>query len=323
MSKVILHIGTHKTASTSIQNTFWENAPLLQKRGIIYPRLGDHKPHHGLVLNETRLPEEYHIDGGSHTALAKISDKYAKTDYTVFLSTEEFSRALQLKEIGRLREALSAFDEIEVICMLRTQWQFLQSIYLEVSKTRISPRPPMLVDPVFHKRMHDGLWIDYNCILDELEKTFDPSEITFFDFNTSCKAEGGIVGHMMAHLGIADLLPKFDPVTVNVSPLSLASWAANILCEPRVATKWVIAQTTEALRLEYGDDAKPCLFTREEFARMEQHYGACNAELQRRRAPYQPGFAISPPNAKSLHPFREDISSGYWVQAARQVVKNR
>ena len=64
-----------------------------------------------------------------------------------------------------VRTALAPFDEIEVLCMLRPQWQFLQSIYLELSKHTSPARPPKLVDPVMESGMFEGLWIDYNKLL--------------------------------------------------------------------------------------------------------------------------------------------------------------
>ena len=40
MARIVLHIGTHKTATTTIQNVFHRNATLLAQHGIVYPRLG-------------------------------------------------------------------------------------------------------------------------------------------------------------------------------------------------------------------------------------------------------------------------------------------
>ncbi len=39
-TKIIFHLGTFKTGSSSIQNTLWANRKLLRKQGILYPKTG-------------------------------------------------------------------------------------------------------------------------------------------------------------------------------------------------------------------------------------------------------------------------------------------
>ncbi|APZ55216.1 hypothetical protein ACFO5Z_15765 [Salipiger abyssi] len=323
MSKIVIHIGTHKTATTTIQDMFWANAELLAEHGLIYPQLGRHTGHHGLVLDWQGMPGHYKLEQGSLEALAET---YGQSDKTVFLSSEEFSRRQPLASLGKVRAALEGFDEIEVICTLRTQWQFLQSIYLEVSKTRVPPRPPQLVLPVIENGSFEGLWVDYNRLLDALEAVFAPEEITFFDFDTSRRAEGGIIGTLLRHLGIGVDAARLEVVNdgaSNVSPMSLASWTANILAEPKPAPAWLVQNASEALKAEFGDEVKPCLFTREEFRRLKDHYDTRNAELSERRAGVQPEFAISEASQKGLTLFRNEIPSAYWVRMSRRLVADR
>ncbi len=323
MSKVILHIGTHKTATTTVQDMFWANSDLLAQHGLVYPRLNKASGHHGLVPEWPARPKVYELKEGSLGTLAALSAEYADTDKTLFLSSEEFSRDRSLAELGKIREALSAFDSIEVICVLRTQWQFLQSVYLEVSKKNSPPRPPNLVQPAINSGSCGGLWVDYNILLDRLEDVFAPEEISLMDFDTCRHAEGGIIGHLLRHMDI-DLdqsqLELVNEGVSNVSPMSLASWAANILSEPKVAQEWVVRKTTEVMKAEFGDDVKPCLFTRAEFGTLKDHFDARNEALRERRAAVQPDFAISPANADGLTLFRNEISSAYWVRVSRGMV---
>lgn len=323
MSKVVLHIGTHKTATTTVQDMFWTNTTVLAEHGLIYPRLNQATGHHGLVLNWPARPKVYDLPQGSLGTLAELSEQYAGTDQTLFLSSEEFSRDRSLTELGQIREALSGFDKIEVIVVLRTQWQFLQSIYLEVSKKRLPPRPPQLVKPVIESGSYESLWVDYNTLLDRLETVFAPEEITLMDFDTCRRAEGGIIGHLLRHLAI-DLDPgQLELVNngaSNVSPMSLASWAANIVAEPRVAPEWLVDKTVEAMKVEFGEGVKPCLFTREEFRTLKDHFEARNEVLRQRRAAIQPDFALTPATVEGLTLFRNEIHSAYWVRVARRMV---
>lgn len=324
MSKVVLHIGTHKTATTTIQDTFWANAELLWQNGICYPRQGRATGHHGLVFDWGRLPEVYRLPEGSRAALAQIAANHGDSDRTVFLSSEEFSRGdpAGAVDFAELREILSPFDEIEVICTLRPQWQFLQSIYLELSKKRLPPRPPQVVKPVLEKGMFAGLWIDYTLLLDHLETVFAPQEITFVDFETVRRSEGGILNHYLRHLGAgisAEDLEQVNGGTSNVSPVSLASWAANIVADPKVAPAWLVEMATQELRAHCGEDVKPCLFTRGEFSSLAEHFNGRNAVLNDRRRAVQPDFALAANDPAGLTLFRDDLPAAFWVGMSRRL----
>lgn len=323
MSKVILHIGTHKTASTTIQDTFRINADLLAQHGVIYPWLDNHTGHHGLVHGWKGMAKAYQLPGGSLAALQQLAKDYGNSDKTVLISSEEFSRSGPLSVLSEVREALSAFDQIEVVCMLRPQWQFLQSIYLEVSKKRLPVRPPKLVDPVIESGLFEGLWVDYNILLDGLEAVFDPGQITLVDFDSARRGEGGVLGYMLRYLGLglpAEALEQVNGGTSNVSPMPLASWGANILSEPKVAPGWLVDQTTQALKAEYGPKVKTCLFTRDEFRKLKEHFDARNKVLSDRRAKVQPGFTLPEATTEGLGVFRHEINSSFWVQTCRGMV---
>jgi hypothetical protein len=330
MSKVVLHIGTHKTASTTIQDTFWANADLLAQHGLIYPRIAHETitGHHGLVFDWARLPEGYRLPQGSRQALREIADRHAGGSDTVFLSSEEFSRGdpKATVDFGEVRQLLSDFDEIEVICFLRPQWQFLQSIYMEVSRNRLPVRPPQMVEPVIATGMFEGLWIDYNSLLDQLERHFAPEEITFADFNSCRAVPGGILAYLLWHLEI-DLdvaeLKLVNGGASNVSPMPLACWMANMLSEPKTAPPWLIAQVTRALEAHFGPDMKPSLFTRPELVRLHKHFEARNALLQQRRSKVQPDFAVVDKDRTGLSVFRNAIPSAFWVRFCRSMVAQR
>ena len=68
MSKVILHIGTHKTGTTTIQDTFALNRNLLSGKGLVFPEIGKTNGQHGLVMDWIKLPEAYHLDTTAQAA---------------------------------------------------------------------------------------------------------------------------------------------------------------------------------------------------------------------------------------------------------------
>ncbi|MEY8842757.1 hypothetical protein AB9K41_27310 [Cribrihabitans sp. XS_ASV171] len=327
MAKVIVHIGTHKTATTTIQEKFWASAPELADRGIVYPRFNDIPGHHGLTAIWSPVEKEFHLPQGAEAGFAEIVKDYADSDFTVFLSSEEFSRAGPRGGVDfkQLRKQLEGFDEIQVVCVLRQQWQFIQSVYLELSKSKCPPRPPALLTPALNRGVFAGLWADYTLFLDRLEEAFGPENVTFLDFDTCRKAEGGVVGSMLRFLGLDPSEPDLSAMlngASNVSPPPLATWAASLLSEPKLSPPWLVWRAENFLRQEYGPKAKHCLFTRSEFDRLRDHFDPLNEELARRRAPYQPDFRMSSADRSGLSLFREDIGVTFWLQFCRNLAQD-
>ncbi|MFZ1467758.1 MAG: hypothetical protein WAT09_02155 [Paracoccaceae bacterium] len=323
MSKVVLHIGTHKTATTTIQDVFARNAKLLAEHGLIYPKLGRAAGHHGLVMDwSVYLPKIYGLPGGSLASLRRIAADHAAGSHTVFLSSEEFSRGTDTLQVdfSAVREALSGFDDIEVVCVLREQWQFVQSIYLEVSKIRVPPRPPLFVETVLKDDLIEGLWTDYNLLYDLLLKSFPPEAITFLDFDDCRASEGGILGRMLAYLGV-DLAPAalelVNEGRSNASPLPLPAFAANLVAEPKVAPAWLVEATTGAFQVQFGQKARSQLWTREEYRVLRDYAQDRNGRLSDRLLPYQPGFAVHATNQREGDIYREDLRADFWVRSNR------
>lgn len=328
MSKIIVHIGTHKTATTTIQQRFWSFAPELADHGLVYPLLSDSPGHHGLVVPWSPAAEEYRLPGGTEAAFAQIAQDYGDSDYTVLLSSEEFSRAEPKGGVNydALRRLLDGFDEIEIICLLRPQWQFIQSVYLELSKAMSPPRPPELISPALNRGVFAGMWADYTRLLDRLEAAFGPENITLMDFETCRSAEGGVMGTLLRHLGLDPEDEALKPMVTdagaaNVSPPPLAGWASNILSEPKPAPVWLRRRAQHFLVQEYGPRARSCLFTRAEFDRLKDHFDPINAELTQRRQPYQPDFVMAPADRSALTLFREDIGVSFWLQFCRNLAQ--
>lgn len=328
MSRVVLHIGTHKTATTTIQDLFAHNAALLAQHKVIYPSLGKFTGHHGLVTDWVHaLPKSYTLPLGSVGTLRRLAQDYAGTDKTVFLSSEEFSRGASAEKVDfrAVRDALSAFDQIEIICVLREQWQFAQSIYLEIGKYRPVPRPPQIIDSVLKTDLVDGLWTDYNLLLDHLLQAFDPKQISFLDFDRCRTAKGGITGAILHKLGIGQISEELKLVNdgrSNPSPEPLASWSANLIAEPIIPPPVLLEATTGALKVQFGDTARTRLWTRQEFQQLLNYAAPRNKRFTERVASTQPGFCLttSKPASETDRKttiFRDDIPADFWLRCSR------
>lgn len=328
MAKIVLHIGTHKTATTTLQDTFHHNADLLAQHGLIYPRLGKATGHHGLIYDWAHLPPFYKPGHGSRAALRDLADRYANGPGTVFVSSEEFSRCDEgHTDLAAIRRLLDAFESFEVICTLRTQWQFIQSVYLEISKKQRPPRPPEMVRSAIDTGKVTGLWVDYNKLLDRLETVFSPEEITLLDYHSGVAAPGGIIGAFLTHLGLgigADALEPVNQGSSNVSPMPLASWAANVLAQPRIAPEWLVERAGSLLRAHFENkDLTTCIFTAGEIRNLQARFGPLNRELAERRAGIQPGFALSEVLPKDDTVMRGMIDGRFWTRFCREFVRER
>ncbi len=324
MAKVVLHIGTHKTATTTIQNTFHANRSLLARHGLRYPDFGRIQGHHGLVMKWITLPEMFAIHGGPDAAWARIAGLAAKDNATVFISSEEFSRGLPKPQVDfqQVRKLLGGFEQIEVICTLRDQVSYLQSIYLEISK-RQAPAPwPTFLTSALTSDFATGLFLDYNQLNDHLLDAFAPNEIRYVDFGTATPDVGGIVGHFLNLLKIdlgTDELCTVNDGAANVSPAPLASWAASQIAAPYPASASLVALADAALREELGESITTTLYTRAEEMRVLTRYAPRNARFVETISPSNPGFAITAKTIRQEKVYREDISQKFWVRVARRL----
>jgi hypothetical protein len=326
MARVVLHIGTHKTATTTIQDLFRHNAAILARHGLIYPVLDPrHSGHHGLVMDWNPLPKVYELAEGSTTALRRIAAEHAAGQDTVFLSSEEFSRGAAGARVDfrAVRRALAAFDRIQVLCVLREQWRFLQSVYVELSKYRPPPRPVHLVAEALATGMAEGLWLDYDALYDHLLTAFAPDEITFLDFDDAARGAGGIPGAVLRELGLPvgpEALETVGDGHANVSRPPLAVWGACLVAEPSPPSDWLVSAMSGALEAGTGQSANAaCLWTRSELAALQDFAARKNRRLCERRADCQPGFTISSSSPAPGAVHREDLTSDFWLRGARWV----
>ena len=122
--KIYLHIGTHKTGSTAIQNIFNDNREYFIKQGLYYPPAYKHwSGQHDLAWLmkgvDADLVRKYVAD-----IIARAQELGCRK---IFLSSEEFEFVRNVSILMILNE-LDGVD-IEVLCFLRKQDDYLESEY--------------------------------------------------------------------------------------------------------------------------------------------------------------------------------------------------
>lgn len=150
--KAIVHIGTEKTGTTSIQNFLYQNRRKLRKHGLHFLQCAGQKNNRALpayCLNDSR-PDDFYRDLGittqeqRHEYKTQFLQEFEKelSDlpehiHTVVISSEHFhSRIRTAGEMDNVQALLEAyFDEIEIVCYLRDQVSTCTSYYSTALKS--------------------------------------------------------------------------------------------------------------------------------------------------------------------------------------------
>ena len=308
MSRAILHIGTHKTGSTFLQDSLAANRAALARHGVIYPEIGRTAGHHALVTHWQPLPPRFCTDTPAIDLWRGLA-RFAGGDRTVILSSEEFSRGDRRVDLAGIRALLAPFDRVEVVCFLRHQLPLLQSIQLQI--TRAAPRPtfPALLAGTRHTGHATGVFLNYGALHDWLLGAFAPDQIRFVDYAQARRAPGGLLGTMLRICGAPAALPETAPPDANVSPDPLAFWLARGRCPEGPVPPRLLAEARATLAEKFGPGRRSTLYTRSEYRNLTAHFAPLNAAFQARLETFQPGFTLSPPETLPEDTiWREDVA---------------
>ena len=318
MARLVLHIGTHKTATTTIQNTLAANARFLARRGVLYPEIPPGNAHHALATRWIDLPKRY-CSPIPVVDLWKEVARLAHGDATVILSSEEFSRGrLKSVDFADLRDIVGAFSERLVVCMLRNQVAYLQSIYLQVAGDWPQLAFEAFLGKALRERYATGVFLDYGALYDHLLAGFPSEEIRFLSYEAACRHEGGVVGAFLAGVGISSTgLVPLAAGDSNVSPEPLVSWAANQVTAPE-APGPLIALAQATFTETFGTGARSTLYNPAEAARVAARFAPLNAAFEARYRKIDPGFAMAPLTLPSNLVYRSQLTTPFWGRLSKR-----
>ncbi|MFC3695415.1 hypothetical protein ACFOWB_24595 [Chenggangzhangella methanolivorans] len=167
-----LHIGPHKTGTTSIQNALFTHALRLEAIGLSYPTLSGDKPGRQR-RNHTplaRLGVMRAEDLKSAPFWSELSEKIAATSHSIIVSTEHFADAL--RDPARFRKTIDFFHDhgfrIVVVAYFRDQPGWLNSWYTQDQRNFMSRQSfPEFLDRAFETGLVDPWAILRRFIDDE------------------------------------------------------------------------------------------------------------------------------------------------------------
>jgi hypothetical protein len=155
MKKLVIHVGMHKTGSTTLQTTLFENAIRLRKEKVFFPE--DTACNHGRVMGAIFM--DYLIErplqkakilhsfkGNREVKTRKFKsyweikfDEFHKSDCDTFIISSETFFRLSRPGIEEFKSFLSrTFDSIEVIAYIRNPQEFIDSMFSQMIKMGVN-----------------------------------------------------------------------------------------------------------------------------------------------------------------------------------------
>ena len=330
LKRIFLHIGTHKTATTTIQAGCTQNRAALLEAGWLYPETGTylfgqhnlawemcsgHEQPWNQVNQWVRFRPEW---GGMKELLSEIEASPAQN---VILSSEDFD-GLQTDRIQLLRDHLKDF-RVEVIVYLREQASFLQSAWAQFVKSgyvvesfsEFIERMLAAEDEVLrYFGAYDVFlqpWIDVFCIEHVHPKNFSRDAFKghiFHDFLHECR--------------LPDVESFEIPRSQNISPGYKTLEIARLMAQdiPEMEKRGTITHFIESMgKAKQWNTGKLNLITLELYERIQARFADANQFLMEHFTDGKPFFNVSF-TEKPLSVFeKESISGEEWEEIARSI----
>jgi hypothetical protein len=235
--QVVLHVGTHKTGTTSLQQFLRDHADtLLAEAGIDYPPgLVIPTAHAELPLlavrperlwpARIRLPETQ-LPAWLAAAEAHVLDLLASARHDVVaLSHEDLSYVRFDDELARLRELLGTLP-VHVLVFLREERSFLASYRAQLAATGFEAS----ADPTSFAYLEADSWlVDFEGLLDGYRRTFGAGNVEVFDYDAVLERDRSVIPTVAERLGIPRTsLPPLEPYVLNQTGANLRPSDATV-----------------------------------------------------------------------------------------------
>ena len=311
MSEIILHVGTHKTGTTTIQDTLFHNRALLRARGLVYPRIGQIAPHHNLVTRWIDLPPQFRARGRRwRTGRALPAPGPAATRRCWSAARNSPGAA----ERGRLPRAPRSGRRLRPPPRRLRPAQPARLYPVDLRPGHQGPalrRLRLFRQPVRPLRYATGLALDYNLLLDHLLAGFAPERAGAHPLRGERRRRGPGRGLLRAGSACRSPAPSSPPAGRQFQ--RLADAAGALARQPGRSTpgrrRPLVALAEEMLAAALGPGARSTLYTRGQVARMRRIFLTANRRFEARAREIDPDFAMAP---LRLHPdtiHRDDLDA--------------
>jgi hypothetical protein len=235
MTRLVLHIGTEKTGTTSIQHFMSHNRQALLAHGVLYPHIGQRKDAHFDLVNALHPLDN---NGKYMEFLAPVNDTSlhlwdklaecikAHPDKTIVISAEHFSSRLRAKALAFMSDFFKQHDiEPEIIIYLRPQADYIESSY----STEIKAGSPKVFPKVMEQYQSQPLRYDYKKLIDLWSGFFGKKALKIIPYEKSSIGDD-------IRLSFVELIGVKDPVSLDFSQVKLnEKWSNPMLEFARIA----------------------------------------------------------------------------------------
>ena len=213
---IYLHIGTLKTATSSIQDTLYANRELLEQNNYFYSGLFP-KNHSTIfqrlfseTVNETHTSIKFGLDAKKIELLNSgyietIRQEISETNCSNIIYSAELISTFTMQELEKLKgffNNLAPSAKIHVLISIRNPVDYINSFVQQRKKTCIDSNYDFTYKSQFQK----------------LFTVFGKEQIVTYKFEDACQNKFGPVGHFLNIIGISnDLIPDINIITSNSS----------------------------------------------------------------------------------------------------------
>ena len=210
MKQVIIHVGFHKTATTSIQQSCSMNRDKLAERGFYYPKfhLDQRLINNNFSINHsipfyslfTSEPEKYHINVRLGLDPNKVNKEYEQQlnqileqkIEKIIISGEDICGLSQI-ELERMKKKISSYGyDIRIIVVIRSPLSSMTSSIQEIVKNGYT-----IEDIRYHQNPNI-----LKTRIETIESVFPQTD--FFPFQDLLQHKNGPVGFFWETIGVAN-----------------------------------------------------------------------------------------------------------------------
>lgn len=230
--RIFLHIGSHKTATTFLQNSFANNPAALAEIGVLYPRSGMIYQAHFKLSGELRdrALAERPLDRLPEWA-AMLAEIDASPLQTILLSSEEFGWGTDPERLAVLAERY----EVKIVFYLRSPDSHMESFYNQFVKDFITRESRTLETYIAEEPL---TFLDTAKLLKPWAEIFGPEAICLRLFDKAFLPDG-ILPDFLRVLG-AKKIPVFRAPDVSI--LHKVSLPPDALEYLRLTNPWLHRQ---------------------------------------------------------------------------------
>jgi hypothetical protein len=206
---IYIHLGLHKTATSSIQATLYDNRAVLNELG--YSSFNQLQVNHSHPVHSlfTEFPEKYHMnirEGMDTRQIYEFNEKNRRIMLDELKNSDFPNYIISGEGIGVLsREGLRLFNDfiyscipkanIKIIISTRETYSFLESAVQHTIKSGVNPSIKQL------KKRAENL---YKWNISKIIDVFGKEKICIYSFEDACKNKNGPVGYFLSTIGISE-----------------------------------------------------------------------------------------------------------------------